>query len=515
MRAPRFINSYKPLASIRACCVIASILLFIVLSDALTRKNSLPKDYRSFTVEQKTQMEFLLGNDTTHLILPKGETVSFLGYRRASYYFPHKFLVETTEGQRGWINVCDLNVPFVKEKSGDTVHIKKIDAKKNKYVYLGKDSKEAECGFEKVYPVLSDTLPYLVINKEGEYYMSPKKFERLYLGKPLSDVDNHYIPATQIYHDKQGARVSMKNYWIFDKKSGKFHHPVLIYNDSLIATDYILHTKHGNNGLLLRILPFVGNILDVHLFSSLVRGSFYEARIPGMTLSKADTPNWVMYVMAALTLLFSLIWWFCALALPVVLIGYLIRFHFLFYHLDDGILIGLIATIAVVSCYIWTVLIVSWGMLWFFVPVLVILAIYFYRVAVTPLGNVPHDRCLGCRRIGTIYLEHSDLVREYDQWETRSFHERSFKSGERRWQTYTETRYSDGHTETSNHRDHKEETTTHVYGTYHCLVHYREYEHFYKCSACGNVEMVPEKQEDILEKQKTGEHSSTTTRQVY
>lgn len=512
MMKPRKTRVGKPVVF---CCVIASILLFTGLCKALSQKNSLPQKESRFTVQQKTKMEFLLGNDTTYLTLAKGESVRFLGYRRASYYFPHKFLVETDDGQRGYINISDLDVPFVHEKDGDTLHIKKIDSKKRRYIYTKPDGKEGELGFEKVYPVLSDTLPYLIVSKDGEYYMSIEKFERLYIGKSIEEVDAHYIPASQIYHDKKGTRAYFYNYMIFNEKTGHFNHPLVTYNDSLIATSYELIGNRGNSGGLMKILPLVTKILDIPFFSGLIRGSFYVPRIPGMSLAKADQRIWQMWVVGIFTLLLNLIWWFLAAAFPAVLIGFLIRFNYLFYHLSDGVLIIIISILALVSFYIWCVLMLSYGMLWFLLPIIFFASLWAYRLACTPLDTIPHDRCLGCRRMYSNYLDHSDLIKEYDQWEERSFLEDSYKSGERRWQTYTETRYSDGHTETSNRRDHKEITTTHVYGTYNCLVHYWHYEHHYYCDYCGYDEVVPETKEQILEKHKIGTHSTTSTHQVY
>ena len=502
--------------SVRTCFVFGLILLLICVFNAFTQKNALPeKDYK-FTVDNKTQMDFLLGSDTTYLSLKKGDSVRFLGYSRASYYKPHRFLVETYDGQRGFINLANLGLPFVKEKTGDTLYVNKIDFKKWKYLYKDKDGKEKEVGFEKVYPVLSDTLPYLIIKKRPEYYMSPAKFEKMFIGKSLGEVDNGYLPAMQIYREKNGARVSFYGYWILDKKKGYFRHPVVTYNDSLVATGYELYSSlNTNSKLFVKILPFFAPILDCHFLSSLIEDAFYEPAYPGMTLAKADNPNTFFYVIAALALVCGLLWCFMLGALPVLLFGYLIRFRHLFYHLGDSVLVIIAVVLAVVGGYVWSILMLSWGMLWFFVPIILVVAWWARGFTVTPLNTKPHDRCPQCRRLYSIGFDHTELDKEYDKTENRSYTERTYESGRRSWKTWTETKWSDGSTTKSNEKNHLEVDTTRVSGHYKCLVHYRECTDYYKCCGCGHIETISRKYDDVLERQKTGESSSTTTHQRY
>ncbi|MBP5189481.1 MAG: hypothetical protein J6031_01015, partial [Bacteroidales bacterium] len=411
----------KPMRSVRLCFTFCIILLLIVIINAVVINGNLPEKEHKFTLDQKVTMEFLLGNDTTYLPLKQGDSVKFLGYCKPHYYKPHRFLVETYDGQRGYISLCNLGIPFIKEKTGDTIYVKKDNVNKHKYIYDTKDKKDNEIGYKDVYPVLSDTLPYLVIEDHGEYYMSPKKFENLFLGKSIEEADKHYHPAMQIYHDKKEAKVSYLDFFILDKKKGVFRYPVVTYNDSMIATSYeLVSSRNNNNKLSIKNLPFFAPILDCHLLSSLIQEPFYGAAVPGMTLSKADNPTTLMWIITILTLICDLIWMFFTGAIPVFLLGYLFRFHFLFYHLGDSILAILTFIVAVVSGYVWTILMLSWGMQWVLIPVIVVAQIWAAGLAVRPLNTRPHDRCPQCRRLYTVNLDHSDLVNEYDQWENRS-----------------------------------------------------------------------------------------------
>ncbi|MBQ6096721.1 MAG: hypothetical protein IJK99_03135 [Bacteroidales bacterium] len=506
----------KPMRSVRLCLTFSLILLFIAIANTLMINNKLPqKDYK-ITLSEKTTMDFLFGTDTTHLTLKKNDSVKFLGYCKPKHYIPHRFLVETYDGQRGYISVCNLGIPFVKEKTGDTIFVKEDDVKKHKYIYDTKDKKDNEIGYKDVYPVLSDTLPYLVIEKHGAYYMSPKKFEQLFIGKSIDEIDKHYQPAMQVYRDKDGAKVSFYNHWVLNKKKGYFSYPVVTYNDSMIATGYeLVSSKNSNSKLFVKILPFFAPIIDCHFLSSLIQESFYGLQVPGMTLSRADNPNALMWTVAIITIILGLIWMFALCALPALVLGYLFRFRRLFYHLGDGVLVIMIVVVAFVSWYVWSILMLSWGMIWFFIPVILIVQIWAAGFPVTPLNTKPHDRCPQCRSLYTISLGHTDLVKEYDQWENRSRTEQRYVSGERKWKTWTETKWSDGTTTKSNQKNHKEETTTTVSGHYRSLVHYREYENHYICCRCGYDEILPSKFDDIIQETKTGESTESSTRQVY
>lgn len=493
------------------------VTVFMLVSKLVSVQPRYTKHPVLYTLEKKTPMEFYFVTngkvDTVYTTLAKGAQVQVLGYNDASNYHTHKLLAETADGQRGYIRVVDLEVPFVVEKTGDTLRNVRVQLKKGtsmaKYS-VNVDKKNTETyPFQRLRPVLPDSLRRnLLCDNDGEYYMSRKKFERLYLNCGLKEAESLYRQATMIYYDKQGVRANFKAICIFDKKKGHSYSPTVTYDIEGNVRGYELGYQQGNSAWWLKILPFVNPIIDIDFFAQFIQSSVYENIFTAMSRPNHDgKPQWFDYVIFGLLVLLQL----CALFLPpsilLLLLGFLMYYPKVFYPFGDVWLKAFAIVGGLLMFYPWLVLSVTWGMM-FFIQLLGIGMVWLIYVSVIlPLDTEPHQRCLGCRSLYTNFFSHREILSERDVWENRSEMVKVTGREYNRYTTYDEVHWSDGRTTKENVKQHSELAAVHglVYD-YRVKVHITEFNSVYKCSHCGQEERVRGTERKDVEKMKVGEH---------
>ena len=469
-----------------------------------------------YTLEKKTPMEFYFvtdkGIDTVFLSLAQGTQVRVLGYHNASYYHTHKLLAETSDGQRGFIRVVDLGVPFVVEKTGDTLGNVRVQLAKGpslgKYsVHVDKNNTETYT-FKQLRPVLPDSLKSpLLASNHGEYYMSRKKFERLYMGKGFGYGDSLYREATMVYRDKNGVRANFLALCVFDKKKGHSYSPTVTYDAQGVATGYQLGYQQGNSAWWLKILPFVNPIIDIDFFAQFIQSSVYENIFTAMSRPNLEGKyQWFDYVIFGLLVLLQFFALFLPPSLLLLLLGFLMYYPKVFYPLGDAWLKGFAIVGGLLAFYPWLVLSVTWGMMFFIQLLGVGLVWLIYVSVIVPLDTEPHQRCLGCRSLYTNLYARREILSERDVWENRSEMVKETGREYNRYTTYDEVHWSDGRTTKENVKHHSELAAVHglVYD-YRVKVHITEYNSVYVCSHCGHEERVRGTERKDVEKQKVGE----------
>ena len=422
-----------------------------------------------------------------------GDTVRVLGLEGPGQYTPYSLLVETSNGLRGQIYINDLSFPIINKKKRDTVTILDIAKKKEgKCNILRADGTKEEARIDQWAPVVSDELRHLSLSNEGHYYMSIKKFERLYMGKTLSECDHIYRPAITIRNGEGNSRIATyRTLMVFNPDDGKLYHPEITFTgDSLIATNYEMLHPYGNSAWLLKWLPFSSTILDCAPLASLIEEPLYD---PWMKVLDYDTTldgeaNWFHWVCMGFYLLFGFIWAFCMVGFPLKLMEAMMHFRFSFYHLSDTVLASLMAIVAFIWTYIWTILIMTWGLIWLLVWICWIIAPIIFTSATNDLNQQPHKRCESCRRMYTMEAYEKQFIREYDEWRTVSKRGALLSQFTRHWTTYTKTTYSDGSTSNSNYQNHSETESTYAVHHYSVLYHVKEYDYVFKCTGCGHEE---------------------------
>ena len=153
------------------------------------------------------------------------------------------------------------------------------------------------------------------------------------------------------------------------------------------------------------------------------------------------------------------------------------------------------------TTYIWCALLTVWGFLWLFLFIPIIAGFCAFAYAGRYLGNIPHDRCLKCRRMELVQFLKTEFVREYDEWRPDKV---AIDSHTERWKTWTEVHWSNGSRTRENEQSHSRTTT--VYADYTVLYHVKEYENYYECQACGNIETTLSEKLHELDRHQVGTH---------
>jgi len=161
----------------------------------------------------------------------KGDTVTFLSKDKDDYFAKMKF--KTADGKQGWVSIRDI--------------VTLTGTNLLKYDWDG-----------------------------GDYYVSKKKFEQLYLGKTFEEVEQLYRTAKYAKAEKNGLTAEY-DLRVFDKTDGKFYNPTITFNDN-VSTSYELKlpSKKNPNAFFLKYLPLVSTFLDIDFFSQLISTNSFD-----------------------------------------------------------------------------------------------------------------------------------------------------------------------------------------------------------------------------------------------
>ena len=370
------------------------------------------------------------------------------------------------------------------------------------------DTKEASMSHLK--PILSDTIAQWEFNDKGWYYMSKEKFERLYVGKTLAEAASLYRPYTTAIHTSDGWTMSFDNIKVFDKDKGKFLDAIIHYNDSLVATSYELCKPYGNNAWILKWIPLAETIMDIDFFTSLIQSSHYEHHTYGseFTLAGGSKPWW-MWVLAGLFLLCGLIWMVCTPMIPAVVMGTAMQCRYTFLHLNDGILAWLIRIITYICTYIWFILMLVYGLLWFIALPFALIALIGPYLATSALNTYPHNRCEKCRTMWRNKYIDREILEDYERWEIVTEKGDLLHQEHSSYKTWTETTWSNGTTTKSNEKTHHITDSTYAIHHFNVLFRYHPYNDVYECEHCGHIEKVSGHTREELERKYMS--SGTTT----
>jgi hypothetical protein len=380
----------------------------------------------------------------------------------------------------------------------------------------GEDGREKEYLLEKVRPVLPDSMQNLVLRLKGCYLMSKEKFERLYIGKTMAENDARYRPALYVKKTQTGWEAFYQQLEIIDfNDTFSKMKPLVEYNEEGIATGYTLMNPHNVDFFhryIYKYVPFVKTLMDFDPLATLIEGSIYQNCVDGIDHYGEGNDHYGVWrwTVGIGYILCALIWIFLLGTLPLLLLESALYCRYIFYPLPDSILEMLFAIVAIVSAYVWFVMASVWGCIGLTLPIILVACNSAYHRATRLLNTAPPRRCPKCRRMDLYVFTHRDFIKEYDEWREES---EAKNSSSKHWQSWTDviTKWSDGRTTTDRTNVRNHTTTTTHYADYKVLYHVKEYNEFYECRGCHNVEvyMVPDEKE--LKRIKVGEHTETTT----
>ena len=496
------------------CFILSVILIGILVYNQVVPTSKLPEHPVQLVLPQKTDMLVYVADDDLKVSLAKGDSLSVLGYREPSSVHGPELLVETRDGQRGFISTIGLGFGhYMKSNdSFDTVQVLGIAGKESDHKVKVRyaDGKTEDRGMSALVAILPDSISDWEYDDGGSYYMSKAKFERLYLGHTLEEASQLYRPYTTAQRTKEGLKVTFRQLKVFDSEKGRFTSPTLIYNDSLVATAYQMRSPVGNNGFFLKWWPLTEQIIDIDVLASLIQTPFYDHAVYGKDFTLAGGKSTFRgWLLAGVYIVLALVWLLCTPMLITLLMGAALQCRFTYYHLSDSLVQCLFAAVSIVTAFIWLTLMMVWGLLWWLAVPFIFVCWFGFLLAASPLDTLPHDRCLHCRRLYTMDYSEREWGEEYDQWEVVTEKGDLLHREHSSYETWKETTWSDGHKSTSDHKTHHVTDSTYAIHHYNVLFHYHLYNDIYVCRKCGGIEKLPGHTKEEL--QRTYLSSGTTT----
>ena len=503
------------------CLVLSILFIGIHVYNQVVLRNTLPTQLGYVHLEKNTDLvAYGVTNDEIKIPVHKGDSLLILGFRDSDTYHPAQLLVETADGQRGFISTIELGYPQLYRSNDlvDTISIISIkpaskDKKESPKVNIrlaNGDTKEV--GYGSLHAVLPDDIRNWEYNGKGNYYMSEKKFKRLYVGKSLQEAASLYRPYTTAVRTKDGLVVKFNTVEVFFKEEGRFANPVITYDSDLNYQSHEMTVFHGNNGFAMRWVPFIEPIIDFDPLATLIQGEFYENYIYGADFSLAGgNKPWWMWGLAGLYLLFAFFWLICTPMIPAVVMGAAMQCRYTFYHLNDNILEWCIRGITYIAIYLWFVLLITWGTLWWIALPLMCIVLWAPGIATKPLSTFPHNRCENCRRMWRNRFKENEILEDFTRWEMVSEKGNLLHQEHSSYKTWTETTYNDGHTTKSNEKTHHVTDSTYAVHNYNVLFLYHPYNEIYECAGCGHIEKIYKYTREELERKYMSSNTTTIT----
>lgn len=454
---------------------------------------NLKTDGPVLTLESNAVLRQRFDRDTICTDIHAGDSVRVLGIERTS--FGQKWLVRTSGGDIGLIDGSDLTgirqIVTDGPNKGDTVAIRAhwLGSSIYRYYYTGRDGEEKERSTRHFMPVLDGWQDYQYESDAVAGICTQQRFEKMTAGKSLADVNDAFGLPVLLRVTPSGftARYSWK---VYDPATGEMSRPNVSFGKDSLVTGVEYTNTTDRAASWLRHMPLAPQILDWPVTTVLMRGSRYvmfSNPLPG-TFEKV-----LQWCLMPVVLILMLLWLFWTASLPVVLMGWLLRFPVVFAWISDRWLKWLMLAVTLVSAYVWSVMQMGWGIFPVWSVVIFIVSWYMFTLAASPLCTFPHCRCPQCHHMYTIHFDRSEF--DYDEIVKGSDIVRGRKLGTRteKWRTWTQVNttrtYSDGSKHHSSHREnerrHSRDYNMYEYLNYdvtYRLDHYRDY---YRCSCCG------------------------------
>ena len=428
----------------------------------------------------------------------KGETVQYFGVLRGDDDRPIGILVQTASGERGVLTAPSLGFP--------------------KRAVLEEDDEEDDLRNDKITCILPPELPHWDLREKGDYYMSVKKFERLYIGATFEENEARYRPAFGVVKEGKATYAYYPNIELVNFDNGEIYNPVVQYDAQGVAVAYTFSPGSlTNNRMLILLMPKLSSIIDNDFFARFIAGSVYHHAFTDEMDNFGEYSDnfyynhrWLLYVRLFFMVLVFLCWMIFMVTLPSLILEAGLYCRWIYYFLPDKLLSLLFFLVAAVWTYIWVGLTVVWGFLTLFVLLTLFVALCGWIYSQRMLATRPAKRCPTCRRMEVNKFRDRKLIREYNQWRPEAVVNDSHTH---RWETWTEvtTKYAYGNTYTSRKNVQSHSRTTTTYSDYNVLYHVKEYISYYECMGCHHVEEIPDEQLQELKREFKGKRTEVTT----
>lgn len=479
-------------------CLISLILLLCCVAVAVWDGGDsyLKNDGQVIYLKDKAVLRQRFDSDTICKTLAIGDSLKVLGIDRSS--FGQKWLVETSKREIGWVDASDLSCirQIVTDglDKGDTVSVKAewLGSHIHRYVYINKKGEEKKRSTDDFIPAFDGWSDY-EYNRDGRAGVcSNSKFEANAIGKTFCEMNSSFGSPVLLRITPQGmeAQYSWK---VFNPSTGEMFSPNVTFGSDSVVTAVNLVNPKDRAASWLKHMPFASTIIDCPLTSYMVRGSRYNA----IADAEYGTGMKILLICVIVVVLICYFFWmFFTSAIPVLIMGWLLKYPKVFAVISDGWLKLLMFCVTIVSVYVWSVMMMAWGMFPFWSVLILIFGWYSFTLAASPLCQFPHLRCPKCHRLYSIKFDHRDF--EYSEVKKGSDVVRGKLLGKRTatWEAWTQVtttyKYGDGHTEQTRSREdvhtNAQDYRTYEYISYDVTYRLDHYRLYYKCEKCGLIE---------------------------
>lgn len=504
----------------RRCFIYVMIILGIHIFELWSSSScTLETDGPVIRLENRAVLFQMFDDDTIKTSLRAGDEVKVLAIQSSS--FGQKWHVETASGEIGSIDAVYLTqikqVITDGHDKGDTVSIRTGDSDYY-YYYTNSEGEKSSSVKDRFIPVFDGWGDYQYEHSTVAGICSQSKFEKRAIGSSLKKVNSRFGYPLQLHRTADGlmAEYSWK---AFDPESGKMWRPIVTFDKDSVAVSVTYTKPKSRASGFLSMLPFSESIIDSWFTSLMVRGARYKS----VADCVATTSDYLYLIpLFIVTLLGIIIWILSSASLPVLVMGWLLRFPNVFKNLDDRPLKYLMFAVMLISWYFWSIIMMAWGMFPFFALVMLVVSWYAFSLAKSPLETTPHCRCPKCRHMYTIQFDHE--VYEGTTYHTGREIERGRLLGERKekWREWTEvtTHWTKGSrswttVEQQNRRTMARDYRTYEYLSYDVTYEVKHYREFHVCSVCGHIEETTYCDSREVDRKYQGSHASETSGETY
>ena len=492
--------------------------------DGFMQKNKLRFDGPTVVLDKAQKLLINFGSDSLCVSMARGDSLRILGLRR--YTSQQQFLVQTPQGDRGWIQCDKLPLAEVLSKGphkGDTIRLtgeKFIGTGTYVHGYhaLLPDGSEIETKASDFIPAFEGWQDLVLDDNLMTAIGTQAHFSSL-IGRTLGELEAKIGPAVQVYRRPDGSALAQ-----FRAKAmgsdGKFYNPAYTIGADGRAVEVKFDYKSDRGDWLLKFLPGAGMILNTPLTGAMIRTSVYSWEYDPLNTKGFKLA--LFYAVAVMAMLLGLFWMFFTPSLPVLLMGWLLQFPSVFAMLSDKALKYIMLALSVFCTYWWAVSMLAWGMFWPFLLLILFFSRYCYKAATCVLCTSPHQRCPVCHRLHTIKFDFDELVST--EYKTGSDIRRGKMLGKSHswYQTYdlitTTWRNADGSTNTStrkaNYKNHKQVHETYEMIEYDVTYRVDHYHDHWLCEECAFEEILDNTVCTEVDRQRTGSHTDTHTYEV-
>ena len=507
-------------------CLISIILALLSWGGIIWYGSSyeLKKDGPVLCLEQNAYLRQEFNNDTLTTMLQAGDSVRVIAIGQSSY--GQGWLVETRRGDVGWIDASDM--PNIKQvliegdDVGDTVRIQKAvwtGSLIYEYSYINAKGEECIRSTSDFVPALEGWTAYDFEDGTIVGVSTQEKFLESCEGGTLTEL-NEKFGSPSLVHVTRDSILVQYNWQAFEPSTGKMWTPNVTFSKDSLVASVAFARPTDRSAWWLKILPLSSTIIDADITSFLLRGTRY---VPIQFVNPTTVETILMVVLMILMLVVGFFWIFGTAALPVWIMGWLLKYPKVFKNLDDKHVMVLMFVVTAISCYVWSIVMMAWGMFPILVLFIIMTSWYAFTLAKSPLGHFPHQRCPQCREMFSIDYDHREFIDT--KYHTGRDIVRGKMLGQRtqKWREWTEvttkTTYSSGRTTTStskeNQRTMARDYTTYEFLNYDVTYKVDSYRYYYKCEKCGFIEDELKYFSKEVDRKYTGSHVAEIAGEQY